>query len=721
MSSLRWPDPNDHAEQQDTPERKRAELVRLIDRGFNWRVFMVASSGFFALSYSLFSLNVTFPMLAYVYEDEIRTQSAEVTFNIVTVAGSILGSLLFGHLADRYGRRPLYGIELIILIFTTVGVTETSAGFAYQTSARTSSSMSFSSWLSAWRFLRGIGIGAEFPLSACITAEWSAVQSRARMMSALFLMQPLGQLCAYLVELCALVGYGRHRENWGDNSTPLILNESKVLIDSVWRIVSGAGVVPALIALIFRFTIPESGRFTYDVSGKWKAQQALDDTRWVYDQPPTSMSRPKDPDLEGLPRCSESHLEGSSAQNEIPYNSASSNIALKKSDATIKNEDEVCPNSLPLTNPKSPMRSRISSPVINGSRTAEGEKVTEQARETHPSGQSYTKGNDHELNQWRQGDDGDASSTPGSDAPSWNQFSRSELKDFFIAKGKWRQLVGTSVCWCLLNFTFFGLGFNRADILAKIWADGPKETGHGVPVWRLESSLSDPGATIYDVLYNQAKQSLLTISIGSLLGSVAIVMAINRLDRRDLLVATFLVLAALLYTTGGVLLATILTVNHGVVIVFYALCQTFFSFGPNTLLFIIVAEIFPTRYRCTCYGVAAASGQLGSVFVELVFLSWHDGGYIEALNSSSFGRVLILFGAFLTVAAVFARAWIPRSQDIRDVPATPGGTNLRRKLRSKTLEELSEADQNSENGDGFGFRRLFRDIMERILSCCGER
>ena len=32
----------------------------------------------------------------------------------------------------------------------------------------------------------------------------------------------------------------------------------------------------------------------------------------------------------------------------------------------------------------------------------------------------------------------------------------------------------------------------------------------------------------------------------------------------------------------------------------------------------IPAEAFPTRYRCTLYGISAASGKLGSVFGQVV-------------------------------------------------------------------------------------------------------
>jgi PHS family inorganic phosphate transporter-like MFS transporter len=90
----------------------------------------------------------------------------------------------------------------------------------------------------------------EYPLSACIAAEWSSTEARGRMLAAVFLMQPLGQLCAYGAGLTAMQIF--------DGETP-------VDVDKQWRYVVGIGTLPTLLALGFRLFMPESGMYSYFV------------------------------------------------------------------------------------------------------------------------------------------------------------------------------------------------------------------------------------------------------------------------------------------------------------------------------------------------------------------------------------------------------------------------------------------------------------------------
>src|ERR1700760_3553703 len=93
------------------------------------------------------------------------------------------------------------------------------------------------------------------------------------MLASVFIMQPLGQFAAYLVGVIALFGLKSHYgiDDFSDT------NIAKPIIDQFWRLVTGLGAIPAIIALAFRLSIPESGRWTLDVCND--SQRALTDTR----------------------------------------------------------------------------------------------------------------------------------------------------------------------------------------------------------------------------------------------------------------------------------------------------------------------------------------------------------------------------------------------------------------------------------------------------------
>ena len=140
------------------------QILKIIDNGgFGKRVFFVAASGFLASSYGLFATNVIKPALYYVYPPCGRLNSnAGVVIDQLTLIGTALGMLVAGHLADLWGRKKLYGFELAILVIATLGVVQASEGFRSQNPDGTyEDTMNIYSWLAWWRFVLGIGIGAE--------------------------------------------------------------------------------------------------------------------------------------------------------------------------------------------------------------------------------------------------------------------------------------------------------------------------------------------------------------------------------------------------------------------------------------------------------------------------------------------------------------------------------------------------------------------------------
>src|SRR5579862_9807991 len=103
-------------------------------------------------------------MLSIVFWNGNIPLSVTTAFNCMTLAGMVIGQTVFGVLADRYGRKKMYGLELLIIIFSTLGVALASKGAA--------NSIHIIGWLVFWRLLMGFGIVVDYPLSAVITAEY---------------------------------------------------------------------------------------------------------------------------------------------------------------------------------------------------------------------------------------------------------------------------------------------------------------------------------------------------------------------------------------------------------------------------------------------------------------------------------------------------------------------------------------------------------------------
>jgi PHS family inorganic phosphate transporter-like MFS transporter len=168
-----WPfDPTKYTTHIPNIDGQRRQLVSIIDdHGFNWQVFAVAASGFFTDSYNLFASNVILPALAFVYWPCEHEANTEITINALTLAGSAFGQVIFGFLADKYGRQRLYGVELFIVIFSTIGLAQCSRGILYTNAdGSTTTSMSVEAWLMAWRFVMGIGIGM-CPMHSLLTTH----------------------------------------------------------------------------------------------------------------------------------------------------------------------------------------------------------------------------------------------------------------------------------------------------------------------------------------------------------------------------------------------------------------------------------------------------------------------------------------------------------------------------------------------------------------------
>jgi MFS transporter, PHS family, inorganic phosphate transporter len=153
----------------------------------------------------------------------------------------------------------MYGIALIIIIFATLGLALSGQG----------PSLNIVGVMIFWRVILGTGVGGDYPISSIITSEFATVKWRGAMMAAVFANQGWGQFTAALVAFLTTVGFKNSLQGANCSGT-----DCQDALDKAWRIIYGFGAVPACAALYFRLTIPETIRYTLDVSRNEKVAAA---------------------------------------------------------------------------------------------------------------------------------------------------------------------------------------------------------------------------------------------------------------------------------------------------------------------------------------------------------------------------------------------------------------------------------------------------------------
>jgi putative MFS transporter len=136
--------------------------------------------------------------------------------------GMALGATLGGLLADRIGRRQVFALTLLVF-----GLATGAAALAWSVAS-----------LLVFRFLIGLGLGAELPVASTLVSEYAPARMRGRVVVALEAFWAVGWL------LAALIGY-------------FVVPVG----DAGWRWALALGAVPALYAVVVRRGLPESVRF----------------------------------------------------------------------------------------------------------------------------------------------------------------------------------------------------------------------------------------------------------------------------------------------------------------------------------------------------------------------------------------------------------------------------------------------------------------------------
>lgn len=171
-------------------------------KAFTWadfKLYAICGVGFMLDSYDLFIVNLASPIWAYEFftKGDLNTTKAipsskspspAIPFlvrgcvNAAANIGNVIGQLSFGFLGDAFGRKFVYGKELIVAIIGIIMI----ISLPVNGSAGLTTGVSKMWWLFGFRLLLGIGIGGDYPMSAAIVAERSTLANRGRMLGWIF-------------------------------------------------------------------------------------------------------------------------------------------------------------------------------------------------------------------------------------------------------------------------------------------------------------------------------------------------------------------------------------------------------------------------------------------------------------------------------------------------------------------------------------------------------
>jgi len=212
-----------------------ARLAALLD-GLSWQPIHTRITVVLGLGWMLdaFEVNIIGGVLGILQKLwDVTTEQASLLVS-VWLLGIMVGAFLFGYLADRFGRRRLFVVTLLVYSGFTV-VSALSPGF-YP--------------FLLFRFLTAIGVGAEYSAVNAAIGELIPARYRGRAAAMVMNFWPLGSILAGVITLYFI------------NVLPPSLG---------WRFAFGLGAIIALFSVWARKALPESPRW---LAGRGRTQAA---------------------------------------------------------------------------------------------------------------------------------------------------------------------------------------------------------------------------------------------------------------------------------------------------------------------------------------------------------------------------------------------------------------------------------------------------------------
>jgi len=214
-------------------DARSGDLIAALDdapmSGFHLRAALVSGMGFFTDAYDLFVIGIASTLITQQWH---LSAGRLALLNSTMLGAAFIGAFVFGRVADLVGRKHVYWLVAAIMVVAALG-----------------SALAPSFWvLIGFRFLLGLGVGGDYPVSAVLMTEFANRKDRGRMVGLVFSTQALGLIIGPLIAL-SLLGAGTSSE-------------------VAWRVLLGLGAVPPAAVLYLRRRMPESPRYQAQVQGR---------------------------------------------------------------------------------------------------------------------------------------------------------------------------------------------------------------------------------------------------------------------------------------------------------------------------------------------------------------------------------------------------------------------------------------------------------------------
>jgi len=203
--------------------------------GMQWLVWSLATAGKFFEGLIVFMGGIALPLVSEQFSID---QTTKGFITAATLAGILIGALFLGGLADRFGRKPVFIGEMVLLLIGLLGASFSSS----------------SELLIFWLFIMGLALGADYPTAHLVISESIPASIRGRLVLGAFSFQALGAVIG--TAICAVV-----------------LSSKPEL--STWRIFYLLPVIPVALVAWGRIFLPESSHWLLTKGHLTKAEKQL--------------------------------------------------------------------------------------------------------------------------------------------------------------------------------------------------------------------------------------------------------------------------------------------------------------------------------------------------------------------------------------------------------------------------------------------------------------